>query len=180
MSYSKEKTFDLKVKLSMRDYFRYYLSLFSIQWSGKLVNLISAVVLIIYTFSLFTAVYVMFATKNYNLMKGITLNIGIIFLFSAPFIRAYLVAYHEAKTHNYLDKETHLRIADDKIIVEPDDINKEYYWRKMYKVFEFSHGFALFIDKKELAFAIPKRSFKSKEQVQQMQAILRKHAKSGK
>jgi hypothetical protein len=47
----------------------------------------------------------------------------------------------------------------------------------MYKIFEFRHGFALFIDNKDLAFVLPKRYFKDKELLELVRTKLFKNDK---
>ncbi|HYF83108.1 MAG TPA: YcxB family protein [Clostridia bacterium] len=174
-----EKTFDIKVRLTMLDYFRYYFSLFNLKKSGLVVNIMCAIIVIIYTLSLVSLLYITSSTQvfDWGTVKGITLDLVIMILFSAPFIRTYLIAFKDAKTHKVLDKDIYITITADKFIVSTNDTKLEYSWKKMYKVFDFSHGFALFIDKKDLAFVLPKRYFKNKEQIKFVKEIIAKYKK---
>lgn len=171
-----EKTFDIKVRLTMLDYFRYYFSLFNLKKSGLVVNIMCAIIIIIYTLSLVSLLYITFSTQvfDWTTVKGITLDLVIMILFSAPFIRIYLIAFSDAKTHKVLNKNIDITITADKFIVSTNGTKLEYSWKKMYKIFDFSHGFALFIDKKDLAFILPKRYFKNKEQIKFVKEIITK------
>ncbi len=174
-----EKTFDIKVRLTMLDYFRYYFSLFNLKPSMVIINVLSSIIILVYSLSLVSLIYIASSTGVFDLKtwKGIVLDLIIMILFSTPFIRTYLIAFKDAKTHRFLDKCIDIRISRDKFIVSPDDMKLEYYWKKMYKIFEFSHGFVLFIDKKDLAFVLPKRYFKDKEQIKYLKNIMSKYNK---
>jgi hypothetical protein len=179
MTEPQENTFDIVVKLTMLDYFRYYFSLFNVKISGLIVNLLSAIIILIYSFSLVSLIYIASSTGvfDWSTGKGIALDLIIMILFSTPFIRTYLIAFKDAKTHKFLDKDLSIRITGDKFIVSPEGNKLEYSWKKMYKIFEFYHGFALFIDKKDLAFVLPKRCFKDKQQIAALKQIILKHKK---
>ena len=179
MAETQEKAFDIKVRLTMLDYFRYYFSLFNLKKSGLIINILCAIIVIIYALSLFSLIYISSSTKVFDLAtgKGMVLDLVIMILFSTPFIRTYLIAFKDAKTHKVLDKDIDIRITEDKFIVSPDGTKLEYSWKKMYKIFDFSHGFALFIDKKDLAFVLPKRFLKSKEQINFVKEIIAKYKK---
>ena len=179
MSNTQEKAFDIRIKLTMFDYFRYYFSLFNLKLSGLIVNVISAIVMLVYSVSLVSLIYSVSTTGalDWPTAKGMLLDAVIIALFSTPFARTYLIAFKDAKTHKFLDKYIDVRIAEDKFIVSPESAKIEYSWKKMYKIFDFRHGFALFIDKKDLAFVLPKRCFNSKEQVNFLKQIIEKYKK---
>jgi hypothetical protein len=179
MAEAHEKTFDIKVRLTMLDYFRYYFSLFNLKTSGLIINILSAIIILVYSFSLFSIIYIASTTGVFDWVtgRGILLDLVIIVLFSTPFIRTYLIAYKDAKTHSYLDKDIHIRITEDKFIVSPENSKREYSWKKMYKIIAFHHGFALFIDKKELVFVLPMRCFKNKEQIKFIKEIIAKYKK---
>lgn len=178
MTEQKENIFDIKVKLTMLDYFRYYFSLFNLKLSMKIITILSTVVIFIYSFSLIFLIYSASTTGVYDLKtwKNIVLSLIIMILFSSPFVRTYLIAYKDAKTHNFLNKYVDIRISGDKFTVFNNDKKTEYYWRKMYKIFNFSHGFVLFIDKVDLAFVVPKR-YLNKEQIAFLQNIIAKYKK---
>lgn len=179
MSEMQDKTFDIKVRLTMLDYFRYYFSLFNLKLSGLIISILSAIIVLIYSISLVSLIYIASVTRVFDLStaKGITIDLIIMILFSTPFIRTYLIAFKDAKTHKFLDKDIDIRITCDRFIVSSEESELEYSWKKMYKIFDFSHGFALFIDKKDLAFVIPKRCFKSKEQIKFVKDIVLKNKK---
>lgn len=179
MSGTEEKSFDMTVTLRMYDYFRYYFSLFNMKTSGLVISLLSAAIIAVYSLSLFSLIYIWTSTGvfNWETGRGIVIDLAIIFLFSIPFIRTYLIAYKDAKTHRFLDKPLHIRITEDKFIVSPEDERLEYSWKKMYRILNFRHGFALFIDKKDLAFVLPKRCFKDKQQIKMVNDIILKHKK---
>lgn len=179
MSDTNEKAFDIKVKLTMLDYYRYYFSLFNLKLSGLIVSILSAIIMLLYSFSLVSLIYTASTTGvlDWSIGKGMLLDAVIVVLFSTPFVRTYLIAFKDAKTHKFLNKEIDIRITQDKFIVSPDGSKMEYYWKKMYKVFNFSHGFALFIDKKDLAFVIPKRCFENKDQIKTVIEIIAKNKK---
>jgi hypothetical protein len=165
MNEQQEKTYHLKVKLTMLDYFRYYFSLFNLKPSSLIVNVVCGIIILIYSLSLFSLIYIYGNTRvfNWEVGRGMLLDLVIIILFSVPFIRTYLIAFKDAKTHKFLDRYIDITITQDKFIVIHNDTTLEYPWKKMYKIFEFRHGFALFIDNKDLAFVLPKRYFKDKE-----------------
>jgi len=174
-----ETTFDIKVKLTMLDYFRYYFSLFNLKLSMKIINVLSTIIILVYSMSLIFTIYTASTTGTFDLKtwKSIVLGLIIIILFTTPFVRTYLIAFKDAKTHNFLDKYVDIRISGSKFTVLNGDMQKEYSWKKMYKIFEFSHGFVLFIDKVDLAFVLPKRYFKNKEQIKFIQDIIAKYKK---
>jgi hypothetical protein len=180
MNEQQENTYHLKVKLTMLDYYRYYLSLFNLKPSSLIVNFICIVIIIIYSLSLISLIYITSKTGVYDwkTLQGMLLDLVIIFLFSVPFLRTYLVAFKDAKTHKFLDRYIDLAITSDKLSVVVNDKLLEYRWYKMYKIFEFRHGFALFIDNKELAFVIPKRYLKDKELLELMRTKLFKNDKT--
>ena len=163
----------------MLDYFRYYFSLFNMKPSGLIINLLSAAIIAVYSVSLFSLIYISASTGvfNWETGKGLILDIVVIFLFSSPFIRTYLIAYKDAKSHRFLDKPLEVRITEDKFIVSPEGERIEYSWKKMYRILAFYHGYALFIDKKDLAFVLPKRCFKSNEQINFLNSIAQKYKK---
>jgi hypothetical protein len=105
------------------------------------------------------------------------IDLVVMSLFSTPFVRTYLFALKDAKTHKFLDKDIEIRITEDKFIVFPEASRIEYAWKKMHKISEFSHGFALFIDKQGLSFVLPKRCFKNDEQKKFLKDIILKHKK---
>lgn len=179
MADTNEKNFDIKVKLTMLDYFRYYFSLFNLKLSGLIISILSAIIMIVYFLSLIGLIYTAASTGvlDWPTVKGMLLDAVIVVLFSTPFARTYLIAFKDAKTHKFLDKELNVRITEDKFIVAPEGTKMEYSWKKMYKIFDFSHGFALFIDKKDLAFVLPKRCFKNKEQIKTVKDIIAKYKK---
>ncbi|MGE5633485.1 MAG: YcxB family protein [Caulobacteraceae bacterium] len=179
MSETQEKSFEIKVKLKLFDYFRYYLSLLNLRLSGKIITGISVLVVTIYTLSTIFSIYVAVSTTGMNLptIKGVVLNLVVIFLFSIPFTRTFLFAYKDAKTHNFIGKEIKIIITKEKFTVEPENWNLEYSWKKMYRILEFSHGFALFIDKKDQTFVLPKRCFGSKEQIIFVRELIKKYNK---
>ena len=83
----------------------------------------------------------------------------------------------DAKTNKSLNKEITIAVTNDKITVEPEGLNQVYYWKKMYRIIEFSHSFALIIDEQGLAFILPKRCFKDKEQIKFIREIVLKNKK---
>ncbi len=174
-----EKTFDIKVKLTMLDYFRYYFSLFNLKLSGLIVSIFCAIIILLYSTSLVSLIYIASSTRVFDwaTAKGILLDLVIVALFTTPYARTYLIAYKDAKTHKVLDKDIDIRITEDKFIVSPNGAKLEYSWKKMYKIFDFSHGFALFIDKKDLAFVVPKRCFKNREQIKFIKGLIQKYKK---
>lgn len=180
MNEQQETNYQLKIKLTMLDYYRYYFSLFSLKPSAYIVNIICGAIMIIYTLSLFSHAYIAGATGGLNWKngQGMLLDLVIIILFSLPFSRTYLIAYKDAKTHSFLDKYIDVSITHDKFIVVFGGKTLEYRWNRMYKIFEFRHGFALFIDDKELAFVLPKRYFKDKELLELIRTKLYKNDKT--
>lgn len=174
-----EKTFDVKIKLRMLDYFRYYFSLFNLKLSGLLISILSVLIIVVYSLSLFSLIYIASSTGviNWTTGKGLLIDLIIIILFSTPFIRTYLIAYKDAKTHKFLDKTIDITITGDKFTVYLDNKKLEYSWKKMFRILEFYHGFALFIDKKDLSFVLPKRCFKNKEQKKFLKEIISKYKK---
>lgn len=180
MNEQQEKTYELKIKLTMMDYYRYYFSLFNLKPSGLIVNFLCSVVILVYAFSLFSLAYITSKTGVFDLKaaKGMVIDIIIIFLFAMPFIRTYLIALKDAKTHNFLNKNVDVSITDNKFCVTLNNKKLEFLWKKMYKIFEFRHGFALFIDDKELAFVLPKRYFKDKELLELVRTKLFKNDKT--
>jgi hypothetical protein len=181
MTDQQENTFDIKVRLTMFDYYRYYFSLFNLKLSGLIVSIFCVIIILVYSMSLISLIYIAAVTKVYDLptIRGILLDFLIATLFATPFIRTYLIAYKDAKTHHVLDKDIYITITKDKFIVAPNGTKLEYPWKKMYKIFEFYHGFALFIDKKELAFVLPKRCFKNKQQLKALKQIVAKYKSKG-
>jgi hypothetical protein len=179
MAAIKEISLDIKVKLTMFDYFRYYFSLFNLKLSGLVISILCAIIIIIYSISLVSLIYFASSSRvlDWPTIRGILLDLVIVTLFSTPYYRTYLIAYKDAKTHKVLDKYIDITITDDKFIVSTNDKKLEYSWKKMYKIFEFYHGFALFIDKKDLAFVVPKRCFKDKEQIKFVKGIIAKYKK---
>ncbi len=180
MNEQQENTYHLKVKLTMLDYYRYYFSLFSLKPSAFIVNIICGIIMFIYTLSLFSHAYIAGATGGltWKSGQGMLLDLVIIILFSLPFSRTYLISYKDAKTHSFLDKYIDVTITEDKFIVVFNGKTLEYRWNRMYKIFEFKHGFALFIDDKELAFVLPKRYFKDKELLELIRTKLFKNDKT--
>lgn len=180
MNELQEKTYELKIKLTMMDYYRYYFSLFNLKPSGLIVNFLCGVVMIIYAFSLLSLAYITGKTGvfDWKVGRGMAIDIIIVFLFALPFIRTYMIALKDAKTHNFLDKYIDITITDNKFCVTLNNKKLEFFWKKMYKIFEFKHGFALFIDDKELAFVLPKRYFKDKELLELVRAKLFKNDKT--
>lgn len=174
MSDINEKSFDIKVKLKLMDYYRYYFSLSNLKRSGLSITIISAIIILIYSLSLASHIYIASTTGvfNWDTGRGVLLDLVIITLFTTPFSRTWLVAYKDAKTSRLVNKEIAVTITEDKFIAYPDGKKLEYPWKKMYKVFDFYHNFAFFIDKKELAFVIPKRYFKNKEQIKFVKDII--------
>ncbi len=179
MSEMQEKTFDIKVRLTMLDYFRYYFSMFNLKPSGMIISILSGIIIIIYSLSLISLIYMASSTRAFDLstLKGMVIDLIIVILFSTPFARTYLIAFKDAKTHKFLDKDIDIKISGDKFIVLLGDSKLEYSWKKMKRVFDFSHGFALFIDNKDLAFVLPKRYFGNKEQIKFMKDIILKYKK---
>jgi|GEM_PF-4982823 len=180
MNEQQETVYRLKIKLTMLDYYRYYYSLFNLKPSALIVNILCGVVMAVYALSLFSHVYIAGATGglNWENGKGMLLDLVIIALFSLPFARTYLIAYKDAKTHSFLDRYIDVAITEDKFSVVFNGKPLEYRWNKMYKIFEFKHGFALFIDDKELAFVLPKRYFKDKELLELIRTKLFKNDKT--
>lgn len=180
MNEQQENTYQLKVKLTMLDYYRYYLSLFNLKPSSLIVNYICAIIIFIYSFSLFSLAYISGTTGvfDWKTGQGMLLDLVIMALFSVPFTRTYLVAYKDAKTHGFLDKYIDITITPDKLGVSINGKSLEYRWNSMYKIFEFKHGFALFIDNKDLAFVIPKRYLKDKELLELIRTKLFKNDKT--
>ncbi|HYF75226.1 MAG TPA: YcxB family protein [Candidatus Nitrosocosmicus sp.] len=176
MADTNEKSFDIKVTLKLLDYYRYYFSLFNLKRSGKIITAISVIVISIYSLSLISLVYIAFTAGalTWTTGKGILLDLVIIALFTTPFSRAYLAAYNDAKANRLVNREISITITEDKFIAYPDGKRVEYPWKKMYKTFDFRHSFALFIDKKELAFVIPKRYFKNKDQIKFVNDVIAK------
>jgi hypothetical protein len=179
MAETYEKTFDIKVRLTMLDYFRYYFSLFNLKLSGLIISVICAVIILIYSTSFVSLIYIASTTKVFGwaTARGMLLDLVIIVLFTTPYARTYLIAYKDAKTHKVLNKDIDISITADKFIVYTNNTKLEYSWKKMYKIFDFSHGFALFIDKKDLAFVLPKRCFKNREQIKSLKGIIAKYKK---
>lgn len=179
MSETQEKTFDIKIRLTMMDYFRYYFSFFNAKRSTLIISTLSIIIIVLFSLSIISTIYVANSKGIFNWATGwdMLLDIMIIFLFSLSFIKIYRIAYKDAKTHNFLDKDIDIRITEDKFIVSPHGLNQEYLWKKMYKIHDHSYGFALFIDKKNLAFILPKRSFKSKEHIKFLKNIALKYKK---
>lgn len=179
MSLQQEKSFDISVKLTMLDYFRYYYSLFNQKISGRIVNLLSISIMAVYSLSLISLIYIASSQGgiNWETVKGILIDLLIIFLFSTPFTRTYLIAYKDAKSHKLLDNEVNVTITEDKFIAYPSGTKLEYSWKKMNGFAEFRHSFALFINKKDLTFVLPKRSFRSKEQIEFMREVVKKYYK---
>lgn len=174
-----ENTYHIRVKLTMLDYFRYYFSLFNLKPSSLIVNVICGIIILIYSFSLFSSAYIAGTTEvfNWKVGRGMLLDLVIMILFSVPFARTYLVAFKDAKTHKFLDKYIDITITADKFGVIINSTELEYSWKKMYKIFEFGHGFALFIDNKDLAFVLPKRYFKDEELLELIRTKLFKNDK---
>jgi hypothetical protein len=179
MAETHEKTFDIKVRLTMLDYFRYYFSLFNLKLSGLIISIFCAIIILVYLTSLVSLIYIASTTKVFDWAtgRGMLLDLVIVTLFTTPFARTYLIAYKDAKTHKVLNKDIDISITADKFIVYTNDTKLEYSWKKMYKIFDFSHGFALFIDKKDLAFVLPKRCFKNREQIKSLKGIIAKYKK---
>ncbi|MGE5677539.1 MAG: YcxB family protein [Pseudomonadota bacterium] len=180
MNEQQDKTYDMRIKLTMMDYYRYYFSLFNLKPSSLLVNFLCGVVILVYAFSLLSLAYISSKTGvfDWKVGRGMLIDIIIIFLFSLPFIRTYMIALKDAKTHNFLDKYIDITITDNKFCVTLNNKKLEFFWKKMYKIFEFRHGFALFIDDKELAFVLPKRYFKDKELLELVRTKLFKNDKT--
>lgn len=179
MNEQQENTYYLRVKLTMLDYFRYYFSLFNLKPSSLVVNVICAIIILIYAFSFFSLAYITKTTGifNWKVGQGMLLDLVIMILFSVPFARTYLIAFKDAKTHKFLDRYIDITITQNKFVVILSDTTLEYPWKKMYKIFEFRHGFALFIDNKDLAFVLPKRYFKDKELLELVRTKLFKNDK---
>jgi len=174
-----ENTFDIKIKLRMIDYFRYYFSLFNLKLSGLIISILSAVIIMVYSLSLISLIYISSTTGvlNWTAGRGMLIDLVVIVLFSTPFARTYLIAYKDAKVHRFLDKEICVTITGEKFIVSPEGTKLEYSWKKMYRILEFYHGFALFIDKKDLSFVLPKRCFRNKQQIKLLREIIAKYKK---
>lgn len=179
MNEQQENTFHIRIKLTMFDYFRYYLSLFNLNILSLVINILFAIVILIYSFSFFSLLYIALKTGafTWKTSKGMLLDLVIMVLFSIPYIRTYLVAFKDAKTHKFLDKYIDVTITDDKFSVTFDGTELKYSWKKMYKIMEFNHGFALFINKKDLTFVLPKRYFKDKELLELIRTKLFKNDK---
>jgi len=145
----------------------------------KIINVLSIVVILLYSMSLTFTIYMASTTGafDFKTWKNIALGLLIIILFSTPFARTYLIASKDAKNRKFLDKYADFRISGDKFTVLNEENKKEYYWRKMYKILEFSHGFVLFINKADLAFLLPKRCFNNKEQIKFIRDIIAKYKK---
>lgn len=180
MNEQQENTYQLKVKLTMLDYYRYYFSLFNLKPSSLIVNVICGIIIFIYSLSFFSLLYIAGTSGvfDWKTARGMLLDLVIMALFSVPFARTYLIAFKDAKTHSFLDKYIDITITADKFGVVINNTALEYRWSKMYKIFEFKHGFALFIDKKELAFVLPKRYFKDKELLELVRTKLFKNDKT--
>lgn len=165
MNDQQENACHIRVKLTMMDYFRYYFSLFNLKLIGLITNILSAIIILLYSLSLFSLIYIAIDTGVFTWKdgKGMLLDLVIMSLFSVPYARTYLVAFKDAKTHKFLDRYIDITITPDKFAVSFDGTELDYSWKKMYKIIEFYHGFALFINKKDLTFVLPKRYFKDKE-----------------
>jgi len=180
MNGQQENVYRLKIKLTMLDYYRYYFSLFNLKPSSLIVNLLCGIIMLIYSLSLLSLAYIAGTTGvfDWKTGRGMLLDLVIIVLFSLPFARTYLIAYKDAKTHSFLDKYIEVIITPDKFGVVINGRAMEYRWNKMYKIFEFKHGFALFIDDKELTFVLPKRYFNDKELLELIRTKLFKNDKT--
>lgn len=179
MASNNDKSFDIKVKLKLLDYYRYYFSVFNLKPFSKVATIASVIIMIIYSLSLASLVYIASTTGEFTWEtgKGILIDLVIIALFTTPFSRAYLAAYNDAKTSKLFNKEIQVTITDNRFIVFPDGKRHEYPWKNMYKMFDFRHCFAFFIDKKELAFVIPKRCFENKDQINFVKDIIARNKK---
>lgn len=180
MNGQQENTYRLRIRLTMLDYYRYYFSLFNLKPSSLIINLLCGIIMLIYSLSLFSLAYIVGTTGafDWNTGRGMLLDLVIIVLFSLPFTRTYLIAYKDAKTHSFLNKYIDVAITPDKFGVVVNGKTLEYRWNRMYKIFEFKHGFALFIDDKELVFVLPKRYFKDKELLELIRTKLFKNDKT--
>jgi hypothetical protein len=179
MASTNDKRFDIKVRLKLMDYYRYYFSVFNSKPFGKVITIASVIIIFIYSLSLATLVYIASTTGVFTWAtgKGMLLDLVIIILFTTPFSRAYLAAYNDAKASRLFNKEIPVTITDSKFIACPDGKRHEYPWKSMYKMFDFRHCFAFFIDKKQLAFVIPKRHFENKDQINFVKEIIERNKK---
>lgn len=181
MASTNDRSFDIKVKLKLLDYYRYYFSIFNSKRSGMIITIMSVIIILIYSLSLVSLVYIASTTGvfTWDTGKNMLLDFVIIALFTTPFSRAYLSAYNDAKTSKLFNKEIPVTITENRFIVCLDGKKIEHPWKGMYKMFDFRHSFAFFIDKKELAFVIPKRYIRDKDQINFVKEIIAKN-KGGK